>query len=396
MARLKVAMLATPWLKIPPQGYGGIEVVLDALLRELQGLDVDVTLFSVGESRMKGVKLRSLFDKGLYQHIHKPLYENGPIVFGHIQSAINEIVASGDFDVIHDHNPFVGPSMLHNLSQFAQLPPVIHTVHGPPFDYADDELYAATNAYWQQFRPLDGKQHRMFFVGISDALMEPAPQTVKNMSLAPVHNAVTLDDFMFADRKKNYFLTLARFSQDKGQHIAARLCAELKQPLKMAGTVAGIDSVARLQSELANPMSDYRQSTDFRYYSDQVLPFTIDYRHINYVGNLSGKRKLSTIANAKALLFPITWDEPFGMAVIEALASGTPVIAMNRGAMPEIIEHGVSGFLANDIDEFKHYMQLVDQIDPAACRQRVADRFSSSVMAKNYVERYRQAIELTT
>ena len=388
-------MIATPWLKIPPSGYGGIEAVLDALLRELVKLDIDVTLFSVGESKLKGVTHRSLFDEGLYGHIHKPLYENGPITLGHLQYAINEIVASGQFDVIHDHNPFVGPSLLHNLSQFAQLPPVIHTIHGPPFDYASGELEEATNTFWQQFKPLDDKQHRLFFVGISDALMKPAPQAVKDMSLPSVHNAVTIDDFIYRDRKKDYFLTLARFTHDKGQHIAAKLAAELKQPLKMAGTIAGISSTARLSFELANPLSDYRQARDFRYYSDKILPYTIDHRLISYIGNLSGRRKLNTIANAKALLFPITWDEPFGMAVIEALSSGTPVIAMNRGAMPEIIEHGVSGFLANDIDEFKSYMKQVHKIDPAACRQRVADHFSSPVMAQNYLKRYQQAIELT-
>lgn len=101
------------------------------------------------------------------------------------------------------------------------------------------------------------------------------------------------------------------------------------------------------------------------------------------------------ISEAKALLFPVTWEEPFGMAVIEALACGTPVIAMNRGAMPEIIEHGVNGFLANDEKEFAEYMERVDEIDPKECRRTVEERFSAVAMAEAYVERYKEAIALS-
>jgi glycosyltransferase involved in cell wall biosynthesis len=100
------------------------------------------------------------------------------------------------------------------------------------------------------------------------------------------------------------------------------------------------------------------------------------------------------ISHAKALLFPITWDEPFGMAVIEALACGTPVIAMNRGAMPEIIEHGVNGFLADTEEEFAEYMERVDEIDPAVCRASVERKFSASAMADAYIARYKEVIEL--
>lgn len=102
---------------------------------------------------------------------------------------------------------------------------------------------------------------------------------------------------------------------------------------------------------------------------------------------------MKLISNAKALLFPIDWEEPFGMAVIEALACGTPVVAMNRGAMPEIIEHGVNGFLANTEKEFFEYANRVDEIDPEACRKSVEQKFSAKTMAEAYVDRYRQTIK---
>jgi glycosyltransferase involved in cell wall biosynthesis len=148
--------------------------------------------------------------------------------------------------------------------------------------------------------------------------------------------------------------------------------------------------------ELSNPLSSYRSHPHFKYYSDKILPYTIKYPRITYSGNLSGSAKIKFIAEAKALLFPIQWEEPFGMSVIEALACGTPVVAMNRGAMPEIIEHGVTGFLANNEEEFTEYMKRVDEIDPAACRRSVEEKFSASAMAEAYLERYKDIIKLAS
>src|SRR5206468_2580064 len=138
-----------------------------------------------------------------------------------------------------------------------------------------------------------------------------------------------------------------------------------------------------LMLELANPLSAFRNMADFKYYSDEILPH-IEPGKIDYVGNASGKDKIKILTKARALLFPIRWEEPFGVAVIEALACGTPVIAMNKGAMPEIIQHGVNGFLANNEDEFEEYMQRVGEIDPVKCRQSVRDNFSAPVAARKY------------
>ena len=160
----------------------------------------------------------------------------------------------------------------------------------------------------------------------------------------------------------------------------------------MAGVVAGITSTAQLVLELANPLSNFRSNGDFQYYSNYIWPATVSNRNIRYVGNLKGKRKLNFFARAKALLFPIDWEEPFGMVMIESLACGTPVVAMRRGSTPEIIEHGVNGFLATTAKEFKGYMQRVGEIDPANCRQTVEKRFSTQTMAKNYLDRYRSIL----
>jgi glycosyltransferase involved in cell wall biosynthesis len=241
---------------------------------------------------------------------------------------------------------------------------------------------------WRQF----GEAKGLHFVGISSSSMNGAPKELKPLILPPVLHGIEVDDFPFRKNKDDHFITLSRFSRDKGQHIAVQICQELGYKLEMAGIVAGITSPAQLVLELANPLSNYRSNGDFQYYSNYIWPATVSNRNIRYVGNLKGRRKLNFFGQAKAFLFPIDWEEPFGMVLIEALACGTPVVAMKRGSTPEIIEHGVNGFLASSVAEFKKYMLLVDEINPAACRESVEKRFSVPIMAKAYLDRYQSIL----
>lgn len=394
MSRLRVAMIAPPWLALPIKGYGGIELVLDGLIDGLKKLDVEVVVFANGEHKTPGVKTHSIYKTEQFKEIHRPGYETLPIMGAHLQFALNQIKKDGNFDIIHDHNGYIGPQVLAWASADPDLPPIVHTHHGPPF--STKEMLAQglpdNRLFWEQMAEHMG---RCYIIGISEALMKPAPKALHSHILPPVYNAIDVNHFPFVDKKRDYFMTLARFSRDKGQHIAVKLAAKTKSRLRMAGTVAGIESSRKLLFELANPMSNYRNMAEFRYYSDQILSYTIRYPKITFSGNLKGARKNKFISEAKALLFPIDWEEPFGMAVIEALACGTPVIAMNRGAMPEIIKHGVNGFLADNEDEFLEYMGRLDEIDPSACRQSVIDKFSEDVMAAGYLERYEQAIALS-
>jgi glycosyltransferase involved in cell wall biosynthesis len=381
-------------LALPIKGYGGIELVLDGLIDGLKKLDVEVEVFANGEHKTRGVKTHSLYKTEQFKEIHRPGYETLPIMAAHMQFALTKIKEDGGFDIIHDHNGYIGPQLLAWASADPDIPPIVHTHHGPPF--STKEMLAQglpdNRPYWEQMARHMG---RAYIIGISDALMRPAPKALEPHILPPVYNAIDVSHFPFVAEKKNYFITLARFSHDKGQHIAVKLAAKTKSRLRMAGTVAGIESSRKLLFELANPMSNYRNMAEFRYYSDHILSYTLRYPKITFSGNLKGPRKNKFISEAKALLFPIDWEEPFGMAVIEALACGTPVIAMNRGAMPEIIEHGVNGFLADNEAEFLEYMKRVDEIDPAACRQSVIDKFSKDVMAESYLARYEQAIKLS-
>lgn len=376
---------------MPIKGYGGIELVLESLIHGLRQEGVEVVLYANKQRMMRGIETRGIYDQEIFSDIYRPLNESVPLASAHLLFAIKDIIDDGKFDVVHNNFEYLGPQLLTRMSHNHRLPPIIHTHHGPPFSsVATTSDLPDTTAYWEQLAQDMG---RVRIVGISDTLMKPAPEALKPYVLPSVHNAIELEKFPFHATKKNYFYTMARFNSDKAQHVAAKLCAEKGYRLRMAGTVAGIETNAKLLSELANPLSQYRHMDEFRYYSDSVLPYVIENPKITYSGNIQGREKMKLMSNARALLFPIRWEEPFGMAVIEALACGTPVVAMRRGAMTEIIKHGVNGFLARTEKEFADYMDRVSEIDPAECRKSVQEQFSASIMARNYIDRYRQVIK---
>lgn len=385
--RLKVAMIAPPWLNMPPLGYGGIENVVHYLTLELQKLGAEVHLFSVGDTTTKAHRLNYAYDDGQYRAIHRPMYESGAIPINHIMLALDTIKAAGDFDIIHDHNGFIGPAMMAELPP-QLFPPVLHTLHGP---FSTDEVVASGVP---DNRPMYARfkyRKRLHFNGISHSQLRDAPPELRHRLVDVVHNAVDLEDLPLQPEKGDYFITLARFNRDKGIGEAARICEELDLKLKMAGIVGPIFAPRQMILELANPNSPYRTNPDFMYFRDQVLPHTIP-GQIEYVGAVNGKQKLDFISRAKALLWPIDWEEPFGMAPIEVMATGTPVVAYRRGAVPEMIIHGVNGFIADTPEEFKEYMLRVDEIKPEDCRAVVEERFSASVMAAKYLDRYQQII----
>jgi glycosyltransferase involved in cell wall biosynthesis len=381
MARLRVAIVAPPWLAMPIKGYGGIELVTQSLVDGLKKLDVDVEVFANGARKIKGVKTHAYYKDELFGKIDYPYYDAPlQVMQTHMQFALNKIEAS-NFDIIHDHNPYIGPMFFSLASRIEGIPPVLHTFHGPPFS-TDAMLRSGQMDNRPQLQQIKNMGN-LYTVCISNAMANQAPKEIASRMLGAVHNAIDIDTFPFVERKKDYFITLARFTSDKGQHIAAKHAVKLRKRLRMAGTVAGIGSSRKLLFELSNPLSPYRQNEEFRYYSDKILPYALRYPRMKF------------LSEAKALLFPIQWEEPFGMAVIEALACGTPVVAMNRGAMPEIIEHGVTGFLANNEKEFCEYMQRVDEIDPKACRRSVEEKFSTTMMAQTYLDRYNEVLERT-
>ena len=276
---------------------------------------------------------------------------------------------------------------------YGNLPPVLHTLHEPFTNPRLIERGIPDNRMlFKELKYAKG----IYFNGISESQLSTAPKDLDSRILEVIPNGVDLNDYKFRIKKEDYFLSVGRISPDKGQATAAKLCSELGVPLKLAGTIGGdITSTKQAEAEMKNPTKlSLNNNPYFEYFRNDVYPY-LKKGKIEYIGTVFGTPKKELFAKAKAFLAPITWEEPFGISLIDALASGTPVVAYRRGAFPEIIEHGRNGFLADTEKEFKEYMQRVDEIDPQECRKSVEEKFSSDAMADRYVELYERVIELS-
>jgi glycosyltransferase involved in cell wall biosynthesis len=374
---LTVLMNAGPWLPVPPGGYGGIENIVGWLVPELRRRHgVRVILATVGQSTLPVDERLARFDQGMFHSLAEPYRDAVGVAHAHMQHVIDAL-RDRRVDLVHDHLEVVGPSMLSVLGD--ACPPTLQTLH---WDLSKHPTFYST---------FDGRG-RIFFNAVSDAHQRTAPENLRRQIIRPVHLAVDVDAYRRELDKDDYYLTLFRFTQVKGIDVAARICRELGVPLRMAGPVAGIPDRERLAEELADPHSPYHNRLDVRYYLESVRPYE-DHDRIVWVGTVDGAEKQRLLGRAKALLAPIRWEEPGGTAMIEALACGTPVIGMRRGALEDIIEHGENGFLCDDEEEFAEYLLRAGEIDPDACRRSVERRFSVPAMADAYFELYREVRE---
>jgi glycosyltransferase involved in cell wall biosynthesis len=189
-----------------------------------------------------------------------------------------------------------------------------------------------------------------------------------------VHNAVETDDIEgpFPTSRKEYLIQLARLNPEKGQHLAIQAARRLKLPLILAGKL-DTNSASR------------------KYFRDRIEPHLGN--GVRWIRDLRGRNKWRLLAGAKAMLFPIQWEEPFGLAMAEAMVVGTPVIAFPRGAAPELVEDGLTGFIVRNVSEMVSAFKRVDEIDPELCANRSRERFSPSVMARGYEQLYMKALE---
>jgi glycosyltransferase involved in cell wall biosynthesis len=382
-------LIAPPWLKLYPGCFYGIEIMVQNLASSLTEMGHHVELFSVKGTKTKVTKLRYYHNHEQYEYIHRPYYEAASIIIPHIQYALNTIRKAGDFDIIHDHNSYIGPAILANATD---LPPALHTLHEP---FTNPQLLRRgipdTRLMFDQFRHIEN----LYFNGVSKSQLIHAPESIKTRIKGVVYNGVDLRDHTYSDKKDNYFAFVGSLTKEKGIDTAARVCFELGLKLKIAGTIGGaIKSPAQLRRELKRTARRESRTEDpiLHFFKQSVVSY-LKPRQIEYMGSVTGNAKKKLFAQARAFLNPIDRDEPFGLSVVDALASGTPVVTYRRGAMPEIIKHGYNGFIADNYQEFKRYVKRVDEINPADCRKSVEERFSSSVMADNYDQLYRRIIE---
>lgn len=348
MTRLRIAQVAPPFESVPPSGYGGTERVVAVLTEELVRRGHDVTLFASGDSQTSAELIptveKALWHQQLRYHDFTPFWT---LVLGRLVEDI------GRFDVIHSHLDYFG----FPLARISPSP-VVTTLHGRLDEAQMLPLYRA-------FRDVP-------LVSISESQRRPVPDA---NWVGNVYHGIDLDEFTLNDRGGKYLAFLGRISPEKGLDVALRVARASNMPLKIA---------ARKPLPFKN-VPEVRR--DWEYYQEQILPM-LDGRGIEFIGEVAGPDKDHFLRNAAALLFPICWPEPFGLVMIEALACGTPVLALRHGSVPEIIVDGKTGFICDTEDDLAEAVHCIDRLDRQACREEVEHRFSPGAMADAYERIY--------
>ena len=345
---LHIAVLAPPWIPVPPSGYGGIEAVVDLLCGALVARGHDVTLFAAPGSRSTA-HVYPLLEDAHPNEIGSSLYESS-----HVAGAWEQVDLAVErglpFDLLHDHSGFTALAMADRVDV-----PVVHTIHGP--------LTGDTARFYQRHG------HKARLVAISRSQAASAPAGVRISDVVP--NPMSVDRWPLRTEKQDYLLWVGRMDPVKGAHRAIE-----------AARLAGWKLV------LAGPV----QTGQERYFRERVKPH-VDGQRVQYVGMVAGLAKQELFANAAALLMPVRWREPFGMVMVEALACGTPVIAFPEGAAAEIVIDGENGALVDNEREMALAVKRIGSIDPNRCRASVAERYDVSTVTAAYEAVYRTTIE---
>lgn len=340
---MRIAQVAPLWERVPPPAYGGIELVVSLLTDELVRRGHEVTLFASGDS-ISLAKIESVHPRAI--RLDPSVREYG--VYEMLQlSQVYEWAS--EFDIIHSH---VGVSAL----PYAKLvkTPTVHTLHGiftpdneKMFRYAKEQPYVSISHTQKESR-----------LGLNYA--------------ATVYNGIDVDSHKFypLPDEPPYLAFLGRMSPEKGPHHAIAIAKAVGLPLKMAGKVDVVDE---------------------EYFATQIKPH-IDGEQIQYSGEANHYQKNQLMGKALATLFPITWREPFGLVMVESMAAGTPVIAMNLGSTSEVIADGKTGFLCNDVAECIDAVKKIEKIDRHACREHIINNFSIKQMTDGYEAVYQQIL----
>jgi glycosyltransferase involved in cell wall biosynthesis len=343
---LRIAMLAPPWIPVPAPGYGGVESVVSSLTESLVERGHDVTLFCAPGSTSRATVV-NLLSEPHPDEIERSLYE-----VDHVAQAFDRIDRAADgrrFDVIHDHCGFTGLAMAGRIDT-----PFVHTLHGP--------FTRETAAFYQHHG------HKAELVGISRAQLASAPPGLGPLRIIP--NPIDLGAWPLHERKGDYLLWVGRVTREKGPHRAIAAARAVDVPLVLAGII---------------------QPGQQAFFDQEIAPH-IDGKSVRFAGEVHGSVKRSLFANARGLLMPIRWDEPFGMVMVEALACGTPVIAFPEGAAREVVIDGRTGFLVDDERAMADAIGQLQRIDARDCRDWVRQHCDAHVVAAAYEDAYRSVI----
>ncbi len=339
---MRIAQIAPLVESVPPKKYGGTERVVHALTEELVRRGHEVTLFASGDSETSA-ELLSVVPKNLREARVKDLYGFN------VWSLINLSKAYGSaerFDVIHDHSGYLGLP----LAYVAHAPTII-TMHGA---FTDDVKYF--------FQIL--KAPRIACISHAQAA------TIDNINLlGVVHNGLPMLGYPFSVVPGKYLLYVGRICADKGTHLAVEVARTLQMPLIIAAKL---------------------RLADRPYFTHCILPYLSD--TIRWIGEVDEFERNQLMRDAWCLLHPITWQEPFGLTLIEAMACGTPVIAFDKGSSREIIKHAKTGFVVESINDMAAAVKNIPSINRSDCREYVLSEFTVEKMTDAYEKMYRSVV----
>jgi glycosyltransferase involved in cell wall biosynthesis len=340
--RLRIGIISPPWFPVPPPGYGGIEWVVSLLADGLAEAGHDVTLFASGDSHTKG-KLSYVFRTAPSHWIGQTFWE-----LKHTLAALDR---ADEFDVLNDHTGLLGLTLGGLVDT-----PFVHTVHGP-LDGDPGLLYE------QVVRVVPNA--RLISLSMNQRAPKPDLPWIANCP-----NALDLSMYPVKPHTGDYLLFIGRMSADKGCHRAIAVAAQTGLPLKIAGK--------------------NREPAERAYFEEYVEPHLND--RIQYLGEVNHGQKVELLQDARMTLFPIEWEEPFGLVMIESMACGTPVLATRWGAVPEVIDDGRSGIIVDHYRQMPDALERADALDPLECRRYAEERFSPERMVADYLDAYRAAI----
>ncbi|WKN50162.1 glycosyltransferase [Nocardioides sp. Arc9.136] len=374
-----VLVNAGPWLPVPPGGYGGIENVVATLVPELRRLGVRVVLATVGTSELEVDELLCPLAGPRFESVAAPYNQVSGIAHAHMHEVAAELRRRTDVDVVHDHLEVVGPAVLAAMGRSA--PPALQTLHWDLRKHAD---------FYERF---DGGG-RVRFAAVSRSQLERAPENLRAQAMGVVPLAVPTPAGAAGGSggaPGEHALVLARITADKGQDVAVRVARAAGVPLVLAGPVAGIGEPGELRERLAAGEERLLAHPDVRYWCEEVAPH-VDGEQVRWVGCVGGEEKERLLRSARALLTPIRWAEPGATAVVEALGRGVPVVGTPLGVLPTLVEHGVTGFLADTEAGLAACLRDVGRIRAEDCRAAAA-RWTPEAMARSYLDLYDALLE---
>ena len=362
MKKLKIAIIAPLWVPVPPKSFGGTEIIVSGLVEGLVNKGHEVTLFASGESKTSA-RLKSFINASIHKQANrnkKSFFDPKGKLYYDLGNHLNAFLNQEKFDVIHSH---IGKAAIF-FSSFLKVPLIV-TQHIPFPNENRPDLFKCFHKF----------NKYTYFVPISHNQVSTAKYRIAKIQ-SPIYNGINVNKYEFNLNPKDYFVFLGRIMPEKGTLEAAEAVFEAKGKLKIAG------------------------SADDKKYFEKVNKY-IDGKNIKYIKEVEFKKKNTVLKNAKALLFPIDWEEPFGLVMIEAMACGTPVIAFNRGAVPEVVKDGKTGFVVPQFDKNKktnikglvEAIKKIDQIDRKECRKHVEENFTIKKMVDNYEKVYYKIIE---